>query len=613
MTWQDEIFYITDNNNKTIAFDPAPHYGVSDGQLIFLANGEVHYLIYLPTTYARSDSIFFFILDISEITFRLKNLVSEEIPGIALIDGDGQFITGINTEKLTPYMASIQLKDGIYEEDTTTSICVRSDIKNGYWVVSVLSNDFLLDQVNDAFASAYLSLLLLSAMGLLMILMVMRITYLPLHRLTQKVVFNPDSRQSYLNQLDEAFSKVAQQKELLQEKLSNYRLSIQKSLLDSMLAPASDSPHNLAESSPAPSTDILPNIDQFFDNTSEKLIFVVKVSSYAKTLPKTDILEYFADALPGKDTCILLKTHEKENTAAYLLNYTGSAENKAQKLKELTDKLYTDCGFYSAISNGSDSPLDIPALYESATWASDSWPRIPVAEYQTLSQGAAEPSYTYPHDLLNRLADFLKELNFTAAREVTSELFEKLNHYAAVESTLPAFLVRSILIDILTIIVSQMNTHNINLKAYSNLYFEALYLCRSCSYNEESDAIIMHVEELLTFFEQNVTNKFINSTLIRQLMEEYYCQPDFSISMLADQFHVSITYMSTMFKKELNMNFSDYLWMLRLNKAKELLCTTDMSINEISIAVGYLNTTSFQRKFKQETGMTPSQLRAVSL
>ena len=67
--------------------------------------------------------------------------------------------------------------------------------------------------------------------------------------------------------------------------------------------------------------------------------------------------------------------------------------------------------------------------------------------------------------------------------------------------------------------------------------------------------------------------------------------------------------MSYLIKKELNQNFSDYLWTLRLEKAKELLAHSDMSVDEISTAVGYLNSSSFRRKFKQETGLTPSQYR----
>ena len=94
-----------------------------------------------------------------------------------------------------------------------------------------------------------------------------------------------------------------------------------------------------------------------------------------------------------------------------------------------------------------------------------------------------------------------------------------------------------------------------------------------------------------------------------QLIEESYCNPDFSISMLADQLHVNYYYMSQLFKKEMKISFSDYIWTLRLKKAKDLLRNTELSIDEISAAVGYFNSSSFRRKFKVETGMTPSQFR----
>lgn len=68
--------------------------------------------------------------------------------------------------------------------------------------------------------------------------------------------------------------------------------------------------------------------------------------------------------------------------------------------------------------------------------------------------------------------------------------------------------------------------------------------------------------------------------------------------------------MSYLFKKELNQNFSDFLWNLRLEKAKELLLTTDLPIDVVSLSVGYLNASSFRRKFKQAIGVSPSQFRS---
>ena len=67
--------------------------------------------------------------------------------------------------------------------------------------------------------------------------------------------------------------------------------------------------------------------------------------------------------------------------------------------------------------------------------------------------------------------------------------------------------------------------------------------------------------------------------------------------------------MSYLFKKKFDKNFSDYLWELRLAKAKDMLLNTSMPIDQISVCVGYLNVSSFRRKFKQEIGITPSQFR----
>jgi len=67
--------------------------------------------------------------------------------------------------------------------------------------------------------------------------------------------------------------------------------------------------------------------------------------------------------------------------------------------------------------------------------------------------------------------------------------------------------------------------------------------------------------------------------------------------------------MSNQFKMEMNMTFSEYLWMLRLRKAKELLAATNMAVDEVAIAVGYYSRTSFMKKFKADTGLTPTQYR----
>ena len=104
-------------------------------------------------------------------------------------------------------------------------------------------------------------------------------------------------------------------------------------------------------------------------------------------------------------------------------------------------------------------------------------------------------------------------------------------------------------------------------------------------------------------------NRLLHIVPLQQMAANNYCDPNFSISVIAEAYHVSPSHMSTLFKKEMGVGFAEYIWNLRLQRAKELLLSTDMPIDEISTMVGYCTPNSFRRKFKQETGITPSQFR----
>ena len=71
--------------------------------------------------------------------------------------------------------------------------------------------------------------------------------------------------------------------------------------------------------------------------------------------------------------------------------------------------------------------------------------------------------------------------------------------------------------------------------------------------------------------------------ILQDFINQSYTSKDLTIAMLAEKFHVSIAYMSYLFKKYFNEYFSDYLWKLRVAKAKELLRGTSKPMEEICI------------------------------
>ncbi|MBB3114567.1 AraC-like DNA-binding protein [Paenibacillus phyllosphaerae] len=84
---------------------------------------------------------------------------------------------------------------------------------------------------------------------------------------------------------------------------------------------------------------------------------------------------------------------------------------------------------------------------------------------------------------------------------------------------------------------------------------------------------------------------------------------DLSLSYLSDLLSMSSTYLSTYIKEKTGCTFSDHLHRVRVEKAQEMLITTDKTINHIAEQVGYVNFSSFNRMFKKETGVTPREYR----
>lgn len=94
---------------------------------------------------------------------------------------------------------------------------------------------------------------------------------------------------------------------------------------------------------------------------------------------------------------------------------------------------------------------------------------------------------------------------------------------------------------------------------------------------------------------------------IKQYLDDHSESP-LSLDMLQNHFLISRFLIIDIFKKAYRMTPIHYHNMVRIEKAKELLIYTTMTITEISEHLGYINIHSFSRAFKRESGMTPSSL-----
>lgn len=84
---------------------------------------------------------------------------------------------------------------------------------------------------------------------------------------------------------------------------------------------------------------------------------------------------------------------------------------------------------------------------------------------------------------------------------------------------------------------------------------------------------------------------------------------DLSLEMLAEKVYLSSGYLSFIFKKETGMNLNRFIRVFRMEKAKELLCSTNMKVAQVSEKVGFSNVSYFCRSFREYYGSSPESYR----
>lgn len=96
---------------------------------------------------------------------------------------------------------------------------------------------------------------------------------------------------------------------------------------------------------------------------------------------------------------------------------------------------------------------------------------------------------------------------------------------------------------------------------------------------------------------------------IIKYIDKYYTNPGFSVQNMAEDLNTSPSYISRYFKDQTGKTITDYVINKRMEKAKDLLRSTDETIRIIIQHIGYENETSFIRTFKKTEGITPGMYR----
>lgn len=96
-----------------------------------------------------------------------------------------------------------------------------------------------------------------------------------------------------------------------------------------------------------------------------------------------------------------------------------------------------------------------------------------------------------------------------------------------------------------------------------------------------------------------------------EYVNEHYTEP-LTRAEICKVAMMSKTTFTNLFKQATGESLVEYIHLLRVGLAKQLLCENKLNITEIGERCGFDSTTYFGRVFKKKTGMTPKQYKAAN-
>jgi AraC family transcriptional regulator, transcriptional activator of pobA len=137
------------------------------------------------------------------------------------------------------------------------------------------------------------------------------------------------------------------------------------------------------------------------------------------------------------------------------------------------------------------------------------------------------------------------------------------------------------------------------------------------------DVIISQIELLLNYANrfykrQFLTRQMVNHDLLQRLedlLSSYFNNEDFlakgipTVQYLAENLHLSPSYLSDMLRALTGQNAQQHIHDKLIEKAKEKLSTTTLSVSEVAYALGFEHPQSFSKLFKTKTNLSPLEFR----
>jgi AraC-like DNA-binding protein len=578
---------------------------------------SVSLMLPLPPDSKSPDRTVIFLIDHIKLASLFGSEAIEQDEDFILLNSDKSFIFSLSGKRYDEYdrlKAFIsEMKPGkklssvIQMDRTKFFISCAVSNTTGMYYIRILPEEQALRQLNDVRAILFYTSLLAIVIGGFVILLNMTHNINPiaeLMRFSERILGHSKTEDADRSSIKKAVGEVIKTYDRLESQLTKNLPAVKEHIIGKILYGSADE----AEIRSLP--------DKGFSlNMSSGVYFasVVQLLKPIANMPVTEaamlIEDLFADRIegyckPAVDTRkLILLLRAKEWDRAEVEEKLIVLRNMIYTKFELESVIGVGNAYHQLSEAGKSFIEANSALDYMLVQGSDS-----IIFWSDVSRQNMESNVWYPKAELEKLEVYLLKWDSHKIEETVDSILKTVR-----EKKISLGLAKCISYDMINTVIRGFHRINPSLKTEDSIELDIFSLTEIGTLEELFDRIVSiskKINEMILHNRQESSAHL--SDLIVEYLHKHYYSYDFSVEAMSEHFSLSPVFLRKVFKDATNSNILSYVNTLRIEKAKELLKDTDMSLGDIVKQIGYVDTSSFVRKFKQETGVTPGDYRKVN-
>jgi two-component system, response regulator YesN len=607
--WDSDSLYTDLNTLRTPRIRPAGQVAPSNAPTERL----ITYMLPFPANSREPYGTMLFMLKESAFRQALRNAIHEEDFNAIVVDRDRNIITTLAPRD---YMDSAEFRSLLAETNLNGTRMVRmsgeeyivvysASVSTPLSYIFVIPSAVVMDKVSDVQQKMLYMLVLVLSAGAVIIYWLMHVNYNPISELV-KIAARGLSMSRPMTELDTIRTAIRRMEEttsLLRHEVAVSQPIVREhtivQLLNGAIGASADLGHLTEGQQPGLSPSIFTVVKLvLYPPAGHGLPSLRDLLSDLRAKLPASVTEFGSYWPDGKTLIIILETERSRET--------------------LIEEQFTVLYHYLCVRWGVDMVVGIGSSYEDMGGITTSYfESSTAADYLAIKGLRGVRHFVqidfvnsivqwYPERLMESLEWYLQQWDIEKMEVTLREIADKIKR----EDT-PIYLVKCLCFNILNMLIRQIY----QVKREMPHLREEFYDIVSLTQFETIDGLI---DEIMRISRVVVNSLQASEPESEPALEErimdyvkmHYGDANFTIHSVADRFTITPAYLRRVFKKKTGITLSEYVELLRMQHASQLLKESDESLSEIVYKIGYLNVSSFIRKFRQETGMTPGEYRS---